>query len=166
MFGLRRCLLVCVVAGFLGIASVADAGVTEFGGVGSAPGDFGQGASLAVETDGSVVVSDWINNQLVHYANNGTYLGSVGSTGSGTNPIEFNNPGGVAADPSGDVLIADEGNSRVDILSPGLLYLRAISISGPMQVAANGSFIYVLCSEQWWASALEVQQRLKPHAFR
>lgn len=81
----------------------------------------------------------------MHYANDGTYLSTVGSTGSGTSPIQFRGPEGLAVDPNGDVLVADPGNSRVDVLAPDLSYLRSVSLgSPPQQVAADANSIYVL----------------------
>ena len=47
-----------------------------------------------------------------HVASNGLFVSQWGSIGSG--PGQFNNPGRVSVDPSGNVFVADFGNDRIE----------------------------------------------------
>ena len=121
--------------------------VTIFGGTGPGVGHFASAQGIAVEADGSVLITDQTRSNILHYANDGTYLGSFGSAGSGATPIQFSSPQGIAVDPAGKDLVADFGNQRIDVLSPSdLSFVGFINFSSawPEQVAANTDSIYVL----------------------
>jgi PKD repeat protein len=135
--------LVAVLTATLSIGPSAYGGVTVFGGPGPGPGHFTTATGIAIEPDGSVLVTD-STSEILHYANDGSFLGTIGSRGSGTSPVQFQGPMGIAVDPAGDVFVADTGNSRVVILSPSFTFLRSIGLGAPAQVAVDASALYVL----------------------
>jgi streptogramin lyase len=59
-----------------------------------------------------VYVTDVGNNRVERFTSNGLFVSQWGSIGSA--PGQFNNPGRVAVDPSGNVYVADFGNDRIE----------------------------------------------------
>jgi tripartite motif-containing protein 71 len=51
------------------------------------------------------------NNRVQRFTSNGLFVSTWGSLGSG--PGQFNNPGRIAGDPSGNLFVADLGNNRI-----------------------------------------------------
>jgi sugar lactone lactonase YvrE len=93
-------------------------------------------AALAVAPDGSMVVADAGNHAIRRVTGAGVVTllagGTQGATeGSGSN-AQFNAPEGVAADPSGNVFIADTGNNKVRRISNGQTTTTTVA------TAANG----------------------------
>lgn len=72
--------------------------------------------------------------------------GTFGSFGAGTTPIQFRQPGQVVVDPSGNVYIADTGNSRMVALnSAGAPILTLSGLAGITGVCVDSSYnIYVV----------------------
>jgi len=108
---------VSTIAGSAGIAGNAD-------GVGNAA-RFNHPTGVAVDASGNVYVSDATNNTVRKVSPAGavsTIAGLAGVSGAqdgvGSSAL-FNNPGGLAVDPSGTVYVADTGNSTVRKISPG-----------------------------------------------
>jgi peptidylamidoglycolate lyase len=105
---------------------------------------------VAVLKDGSFFVSDgYGNTRVVKFAPDGTFLLGWGTPGTG--PGEFDLPHGIEVDASGRVLVADRGNSRVQVFdaaggflaewrSPdlGRPYAIAVSANGTALVADGG----------------------------
>lgn len=85
---------------------------TVFGGAGEADGQFSREMHLAVDaTRALVYVSDAGHSKVHLFTLSGTYVNAWGT--SGTGPMQFDGPAGIAVDPSGDVYVADEGNDRL-----------------------------------------------------
>ena len=76
----------------------------EWGGFGTANGQFRAPHGLAVAPSGEVYVSDTVNDRVQKFTNNGVYLLKWGSTGSGDG--QFTTPDGAAVDADGNVYIA------------------------------------------------------------
>jgi len=79
---------------------------------------FSSPRAVAVAADGSIYVADTRNNRVKRLAADGTTLSIWGaeggtSTRAGTLPGEFSSPAGIAVDGSGNVLVSDYGNHRV-----------------------------------------------------
>ena len=83
---------------------------------------------------GKVFVSDWINNRVLRYPSSAAMtsgaaaeavLGQVDfvSSGAGTTATTLDHPAGIALDPSGNLWVADEYNSRI------LCYANAATIA-------------------------------------
>lgn len=83
-------------------------------------GVFADPAGVEVDAAGHVLVVDVADDILVKFAPNGTLLNVYGKPGggSGSGPGEFNAPLDVDADPSGDTIVADSVNNRVQRLDP------------------------------------------------
>lgn len=83
---------------------------------------------LAADASGNVYVTAAQTNRIEEFSSAGASLGQWGSAGSGN--LQFQSPGDVAADSSGDVFIADWGNDRIVKYGPGGL-AAPIVITGP-----------------------------------
>lgn len=107
--------------------------VTTFAGTAGASGTldgtgsaarFNQPTALALAPDGSLFVSDTTNNTIRKITAGGevtTFAGLAGISGhddgAGSTAL-FNRPGGLAADGSGNLFVADTGNSTIRKISP------------------------------------------------
>ena len=116
--------------------------------------------ALAVDADQNVVVADTSNNRIrmiaatpgtfygvamtagdiYTVAGNGT-LGFAGDGGPAT-AAELNQPGGVAIDGSGNLVISDTGNQRIRVVAAtsGTFYGRTMTAGDIYTVAGNGTF--------------------------
>lgn len=87
--------------------------VTEWGSLGSDPGQFYDAQGIAVSPiTGNVYVSDNGNNRIQEFTSNGTFITQWGSEGS--DPGQFEGPAGIAVDPNtGNVYVADYCNGSI-----------------------------------------------------
>jgi uncharacterized protein (TIGR03437 family) len=149
------------------VRMVSPAGiVTAFAGNGTPgySGDNGPAASaeidlplrIALDSAGNLYVVDFYNNRIrkvsragiiTTFAGNGT-SGYSGDGGPAT-AAQLNAPGGVAADASGNLYIADSGNSRIRVVSPqgiittiagnGVAGYASDELSYPADIAVNAA---------------------------
>jgi DNA-binding beta-propeller fold protein YncE len=83
-----------------------------WGSEGNGPGKFRSPYGIAVDDrNGHVYVSDWVNQSIQKFANDGTFLLRWG--GSGTGSGEFNGPAGLSVDEVGNIYVADQNNHRI-----------------------------------------------------
>ncbi len=83
--------------------------VLEFGGHGSARGEFDAPAGLAVDADGSIYVADFYNSRVQQLSARGRYVRTIGHPGRiGRGGLNY--PTGVAVLPDGGLLVADAYN--------------------------------------------------------
>jgi hypothetical protein len=143
------------------IYPVAGNGVFGFSGDGGpataaaidGPGD------TAADSAGNLVIADTLNNRVrVVAAQTGTFYGqpmtagdiytiagdgTAGSAGDGglATAAELTDPAGVTVDGSGNVVIADTGNNRIQVVaeSTGTFYRMAMT-AGDVYTVASGSF--------------------------
>ena len=112
--------------------------LTQWGGSGSAQGQFNAPFGVAVDSTDTVFVVDQLNNRLQRFATDGTVLGAWGGPGAGAG--ELRTPFGVAVG-GGHVYVADFGNDRVDVFStdgsPVLSFGRRGSGDGQFQRPAG-----------------------------
>jgi DNA-binding beta-propeller fold protein YncE len=93
---------------------------------GSGNGQFSEPVRLATSPDGSnVFVVDNLNSRVQMFSNSGTYLGQLGTAGSG--PGQFLNPIGIAIDGHGNVFVADTNNSRIQVFGDAATATQAVS---------------------------------------
>src|SRR4051794_23001268 len=78
--------------------------IGEWGGQGTAPGQFNLMSDLVVPPDGTVYTLESGNDRLQHFDANGVRLGGWGSSGSG--PGQYSQPESMTVAPSGDISIA------------------------------------------------------------
>jgi tripartite motif-containing protein 71 len=105
---------------------------------------------LAIDRRGSsaskwMYVVDSGNNRVLKLGTGGRYIGDWGAAGTG--PSQFQQPGGIATGPNGDVYVADTGNNRVQRFDSNGRFLSQWGTMGtgtgqfmsPAGVAAGGS---------------------------
>jgi hypothetical protein len=86
--------------------------IAEFGGPGTAPGQFDSPYAVAVDQQGKIIVADAFNNriQICDTQGNCTAFG-----GAGSQPGQFMTPLGVAVDSQNRILVSDSDNDRVQV---------------------------------------------------
>lgn len=101
----------------------------------AAPGPDG----IVVGSTGTIFVSNTTNDRIDRYSSSGTLLGSWGGAGSGAG--QFNDPSRLALDGSGDLLVADKGNNRIQKLNgttgAHMLTIGSGQLSQPEGVAVD-----------------------------
>jgi DNA-binding beta-propeller fold protein YncE len=110
---------------------------------------FNRPTNLAVAADGDLYISDGYGNCKVHrFTPAGELVESWGAPGTGEG--EFNLPHGIAIDASGNVLVADRENDRVQIFDAAGRFLEIWDdVQRPTNIAIDPEGrIYV--SELWW----------------
>lgn len=81
------------------------------------PGQTDTVVGIAIDpASGDVWVTDTTADKVVHLASDLTQKGNWGSTGPGKG--QFFSPGGLAVDPTGNIVVADMGNDRVQTFTP------------------------------------------------
>jgi sugar lactone lactonase YvrE len=114
-----------VVRVLLGIVTtLAGSGTAAFAdGTGTAA-RFSEPSGVAVTSTGNIIVADKSNHSIrlvtpggvvTTLAGSGT-AGFADGTGAGA---QFNNPSGVAVTSTGDIIVADKGNHRIRLVTPG-----------------------------------------------
>jgi len=96
----------------------------EWGIPGQGPGQFNFPGAIAVDTHGSVFVTDVNNNRVQKFSTNGAFVTMWGS--AGRNPGQFLSPNGIAVDASGRVYVSDVHNNRVQVFDNSGAYLFRI----------------------------------------
>lgn len=92
--------------------------LSQFGQLGSgSDGDMYYPHGIAVNSSGSIFVSDTQNHRILEFDSSGTYAGSVGSQGDGT--CEFYGPMGLDFDSNDTLYVADANNDRIVSFTPG-----------------------------------------------
>src|SRR5207248_3319570 len=105
-------------------------------------------AGIAVDTDGSVYVSDYALDRILKFASDGTVAAQWG--GSGSAPGQFSAPFGVAVDEH-VVYVVDQLNGRVQKFAPDGTPLAAWGTTGagsdqmrtPFGIAVSSGHVYV-----------------------
>ncbi len=90
--------------------------VLQWGGHGSAPGQFRRPQSLVFDARGRLWVADACNHRLQVFSRNGRLLKVLGGEGSGLGQFRF--PYDLAFDPQGNLYVVEFGNHRVQKFSP------------------------------------------------
>ncbi len=84
------------------------------------------GSGIAVDSKDRIIVTNIdrlsgnITSEIQVFDNNGELIFEFGSFGSGNG--EFNNPQGIATDSKDRIIVADTGNSRVQVFEPAFSY--------------------------------------------
>jgi NHL repeat-containing protein len=109
---------------------------------------FNRPTNLAVAANGDLFVTDGYGNARVHrFSTTGKLLASWGEPGTG--PGQFMLPHGIAVDPSGNVLVCDRENDRIQVFSAEGRYIKEITeVQRPTQVVLARGLMYV--SELGW----------------
>lgn len=131
--------------------AAADYGfVSQWGGNGSASGQFLSPSGLGSDAAGDVYVADTGSNRIEKFDANGNFLTSFGSAGAG--PGQLGQPLDVAASgPSGNVYVADPSNSRIDVFDSNggfLFQFGGGQVINPVALAIDSSSGEVYVADQ------------------
>jgi uncharacterized protein (TIGR03437 family) len=120
-----------------------------------------QPRNVAVDTAGSLYISDFAANQVYQVNAGGTLLlmagtGTAGYTGAGTSALlaELNAPAGLAADSNGDLYIADSGNNRVRKIYNGII-ITVFNTPSPTGIALNPTGMLYIAATSYFGSVLQ-----------
>ena len=82
---------------------------------------------VAVSTDGHILVTD--EHRLQKLTTDGVCVKSVGSSKSGSGPLQFNHPTGITVHPTtGQVFVADTDNNRIQVFTHDLTFSHTITL--------------------------------------
>ena len=92
-------------------------------------GTFNRETDVTWDSQDNIYVSDgYGNSRLVKIKKDGTWVGAVGTHGSG--PDQFSTPHGIASDAKDNIYVADRGNSRVQVYNTDLKLQKTITGMG------------------------------------
>jgi len=92
-------------------------------------GTFNRETDVTWDSQDNIYVSDgYGNSRLAKIAKDGTWVGAVGTHGSG--PDQFSTPHGIASDARNNIYVADRGNSRVQVYNTDLKFEKTITGMG------------------------------------
>ncbi len=133
--------------------------ITQWGSVGSGPGQFLGSSGIAVDSSGNAYVTDIYNYRVEKFTNTGVFITEWGSLGSG--PGRFTTPRSIAVDSAGNVYVTDEGsNNRVQEFTSNGVFITSWGsfgygngqFDGPRGIAVDSSGdVYV--SDYYWPSS-------------
>lgn len=89
---------------------------------------------IDVDSSGNVYVVDTGNSRIMKYDNDGNYLSTFGTAGSGNG--QFSGPKGIRLDPLGNIYVVDTGNARIQKFDSDGNFLTKWGSSG----MGNGQF--------------------------
>jgi len=103
------------------------------------PGTFNRETDVAWDSQDNIYVSDgYGNSRLDKMSKDGTWVGSVGTHGSG--PDQFSTAHGIAVDAKDNVYVADRGNNRIQVYNTDLKLQKSITGTGaPWSVCVTPS---------------------------
>ena len=84
----------------------------KFGSLGSGPGQLSGPSDIALDDD-TVYITNKSNHRVSIFTTQGEFLRSFGTQGNGQG--QFSNPRGITVDENGFIMVADNGNGRVQI---------------------------------------------------
>ncbi len=111
------------------IFNVDGGSVADFGGKGTAPGQFDFPSGIAYDPGNEhILVADQRNYRVQVFDRRGTYLSSFGSEGSGSGGFGYIQ--GLAVDPKGRVLVADSFLGQVQVLTAAGTWIGSMGSFG------------------------------------
>jgi len=95
-------------------------------------GSVGDAAGIAINSGGQFFISDAYANNIEEFSATGTYMNTIGSTGSTNGKFGSNGPTGIAFDSGGNMWVADNGNNRVEkFVASGTTYVYSNKFAEP-----------------------------------
>jgi hypothetical protein len=93
------------------------------------PGTFNRETDVTWDSQDNIYVSDgYGNSRFAKMSKDGTWVGSVGTHGSG--PDQFSTPHGIASDAKDNIYVADRGNNRVQVYNADMKFQKSITGMG------------------------------------
>jgi WD40 repeat protein/sugar lactone lactonase YvrE len=124
------------------IGSFCDSGIS------TCEGNFNKPWGIAIGPDNNVYVADELNNRVQVIDQQGSFIRSFGSFGSGSD--QFDHPNGIAINSEGKIFVSDYNNQRIQIFNPDgsifgfLSSSNGTSIVRPVGLAFNETgFLFV-----------------------
>ena len=117
---------------------------TPFGTGGTAAGQLERPIGVVADASGNVWVSDRVNNRLIEYDKNGTYLRQIAAQGSGDGQIK--DPRGIEIGSNGNIWVAETGNKRLQQFTPTGTFVSKLTNAAfvePWGIARGGGLIWV-----------------------
>ena len=113
----------------------------SFGGFGGGVGKFNDPWGLAVANDGSIFVADTFNHRIQKFDRDGNFISTWGKPGMGDaagvgQDTVFFGPRDIKIDSTGNFLVSDTGNKRIQVFDPDGNFLAQIGKAG----AGDGEF--------------------------
>jgi len=122
---------------------------------------FGSPEGVAVDRAGAMYVTNAALHTVLAFARGGAYP-TARAGGQGRGPGRFIRPHDIEVGPDGLVYVADPGNNRIQVLDPGLHFVRAISggFREPKYLALDeGGWLYVADQDNHQVKVFDAQGR-------
>jgi sugar lactone lactonase YvrE len=110
--------------------------IAAWGSTGSGDGQFQAPLDVAVDADGYVYVTDWLNHRIQKFTAAGGFVAKWGSQGAANG--QFETPLGLTVEPGGTLLVADAGSSRIQRFTADGSFVTAWGIPGGGPGQLNG----------------------------
>lgn len=107
---------------------------SQFGGTGTGNGQFSTTGGIAIDSEGSVYVSDYSNHRIQKFTTDGSYISQFGTWGVGDGQLY--GPTGIAIDSFGNIFVVDTQNNRIQKFDGEGNYLSQFGGQG----SGNGEF--------------------------
>ena len=125
--------------------------IMSFGFEGTGKGQLNNPEGVAISSKGTILVADNYNYRIQEFTMDGKCISCVGTKGNG--PLKFEYPQGIAVNrTTGQVLVTEYGNDRVQVLNSNLTFSHMFGSEGsgqgqinfPIDVAVdNKGLVYV-----------------------
>jgi hypothetical protein len=121
---------------------------------------------LDTDNSGNVYVSDWGNNRICKFTQQGDFISYFGEEGTGNGSLS--GPSGIAVDKYGDTFVADTGNNRVQLFNKEGRYVQQFRGDATLARCARDYMLTNAGSNRLRDMAdLEIQKRLRdPRSVR
>lgn len=120
--------------------------IVEFTSSGDFVRNFGTGVAIDVicaDSADNIYAGDYFTNKVFVFSNNGTPMGSFGSTGTGDG--QFNSISGITVDDAGYIFVSDASNNNVQEFTPSYVYYAKYtgSYNAPINIDWHNGTVYV-----------------------
>lgn len=128
-------LFLCILT-LMPLVTKVSASASDWGALGSQPGDFYHPMGLDVDVLGNVYVADTQNHRIQIFDANGSLQSTWGTEGIGVG--ELSSPADLALSVSGNVYVADTGNDRIQVFHADGTFVESLGRNG----SGEGEFLH------------------------
>jgi hypothetical protein len=105
--------------------------IMEWGTLGQSDGEFNSPAGMTISQDGTIYVSDTLNNRIQMFDEDGNFLGKWGTLGDSKG--QFDRPDGITTNSDGKIVyVSDRQNKRIEIFDSEGNYLLQLESLGTL----------------------------------